>query len=137
MNPQYFTTQFSDNVCFVILENQTYQLLGKNPSCYIDPVDDTKLILKVGYQPKFIPGDKIIFYNSNFGHQECDKKLNVFIFNYIKSPLNPVSPIILYDLPTSIINPCDDNTISLKLKMNDGFRDFIEIKWTYSVDGSN
>ncbi|CAK80488.1 unnamed protein product (macronuclear) [Paramecium tetraurelia] len=137
LNPQFFTTQFSDNVCLLILEKQTYQSLGKNPSCYIDPADDTKLILRVGNSPKILPGDKILFYDSYFGHEECDKKLSVFIFNYVKSPISPVSPIIIYDLPTYLINPCDDNTISLRSKLNDGLRGFIEIKWTYSVDGSN
>ncbi|CAD8189326.1 unnamed protein product [Paramecium pentaurelia] len=137
LNPSFFTTQFQDNVCLKILDYQTYQLLGKNPICYVDPDDDTILIMKVGQQVKIIPGDKIIFYDNYFGHQECERRLKIFIFNQIKNPINPVSPKISYDIPTYLINPCDDNIIPLKQKLNDGLRGLIGIKWTYSVSGSN
>ncbi|CAD8195626.1 unnamed protein product [Paramecium octaurelia] len=137
LNPQYFTNQFQDNICLQILDDKTYKLLGKNPSCEIDHVDDTILKIGVGQQLKILPGDQILFQENYFGHQDCDQRLNVFIFNDVKRPLNPVSPIAIYDLPTYLINPCDDNTIALKSKLNDGLRGFIEIKWTYTVSGTN
>ncbi|CAK58841.1 unnamed protein product (macronuclear) [Paramecium tetraurelia] len=137
LNSQFFTTQFQDNVCLQILDDKTYKLLGKNPICEIDPIDDTILQIGVGQQPKILPGDQIFFQENYFGHQDCDQRLNIFIFNDVKSPLNPVSPIAIYDLPTYLINPCDDNNIALKSKLNDGLRGFIEIKWTYTVSGTN
>ncbi|CAD8201720.1 unnamed protein product [Paramecium pentaurelia] len=137
LNPSFFTTQIQDNICLKILDFQTYQLLGKNPICYVDPDDDTKLIKKVGQQVMIIPGDKIIFYDNYFGHQECEKQLDIFIYNEIKNPINPVSPRIIYDLSIYLLNPCDYNIKSMKSKLNDGLRGFIGIKWTYSVDGFN
>ncbi|CAK72107.1 unnamed protein product (macronuclear) [Paramecium tetraurelia] len=137
LNPNFFITQFQENICKKILEDQTYQLLGRNPNCYIDPNDDTIIILEVGQQPKILPGDLILFQGNHLGHQGCDQPLTVFIFNEIKSPINPVSPILIYDEPTQLINPCDDNIIPLKSILNDGFRSLVEIKWTYFVIGPN
>ncbi|CAK63126.1 unnamed protein product (macronuclear) [Paramecium tetraurelia] len=137
LNPSFFINQFQENICSRILKDQTYQLLGKNPNCYIDSNDDTIIMLGVGKDPKILLGDLILFQENQIGHQGCDSLLIYFIFNEIKSPLNPVSPILIYDEPTQLINPCDDNIIPLKSILNDGLRSLIEIKWTYFVIGSN
>ncbi|CAD8114389.1 unnamed protein product [Paramecium sonneborni] len=137
LDHKFFVSQFQDNICLKILYEQTYKSLGKNPICYIDPNDNTILILKIGQQVTIIPGDKILFYENSFGHQDCDQKLNIFIFNQVQLPINPVSPKIIFDIPTYLINPCDDNTITLKSKINDGLRGLNGIIWKFSVDGSN
>ncbi|CAD8190570.1 unnamed protein product [Paramecium octaurelia] len=137
LNPHFFTTQFQENICQKILEDQTYQLFGRNPNCYIDPNDATIIILGLGQQPRILPGDLILFQRNYLGHQGCDQPLVIFIFNEIKSPVNPQSPILIYDEPTYLINPCDDNIIPLKSILNDGLRNFVSIKWTYFVIGPN
>ncbi|CAD8084393.1 unnamed protein product [Paramecium sonneborni] len=137
LNPSFFTSQFQDNICFQILDEQTYLKLGKSPNCFLDHNDSMILIIEVGQQVSIIPGDQIIFYGQYFGHLNCVQKIDIFILNQVKIPINPVSPKIFYDLPTYFLNPCDDNTIPIKSIIFDGLRQLIGIRWTFSVDGQN
>ena len=46
----------------------------------------------------------------------------MFILNNVNAPQNPVTPILEYDVPEILLNPCDYNIITIKSKSHDGFR---------------
>lgn len=70
--------------------------------------------MNLGFNAAILPDDSIIFIDSYFGHKDCSTKLNLFVLNKVLSPINPVSPIIEYDVPQYLLNPCDDNSILIK-----------------------
>ncbi|CAK90284.1 unnamed protein product (macronuclear) [Paramecium tetraurelia] len=137
LNLNYFQSQFKDNICFKFLAAETIKQLGNNPQCVIDEKNNKQLILKLGDNAAILPENFILFKNNSFSHKNCQKKLNTFIFNHVKYPINLLQPEIQYDLPQYLLNPCDDNTILIKSKSQDGFRAFNSITWTYLLEGQN
>ncbi|CAD8043829.1 unnamed protein product [Paramecium primaurelia] len=137
LNPNYFQSQFQENICFKFLADETIKQLGNNPDCKLDQEDDKQLIIKLGSNATIIPGDSIIFINYSIGHKDCQTTLSQFIFNQVKLPINLLSPIIEYEIPQYLLNPCDDNIIFIKSKSQHGLRSIISITWSYLLIGQS
>ncbi|CAD8164366.1 unnamed protein product [Paramecium octaurelia] len=137
LNRNYFMSQFQENICSKIFSEQTQVQLGKSPQCYLLQNDDTIFHIKLGHMATIIPGDHLIFQEQKFGFDGCLIKLSIFIFNQLQKPLNPYPPKIDYDIPTYILNPCDENAIYRQSQSNNGLRNLQNISWTYQVIGSN
>ncbi|CAD8203896.1 unnamed protein product [Paramecium pentaurelia] len=136
LNPQSISSQVQQNVCYQILSNTSLIKFGLNPQCKIDDIDNKILYLNFGSNPTIIEGDTIEFLPNTLQQQDCNVKLSIFILNNVKSPQNPVSPILEFNVPEIQLNPCDNNIITIKSKSNDGFRGLKNIIWTYIVYGS-
>ncbi|CAD8214206.1 unnamed protein product [Paramecium octaurelia] len=137
LNPNFFTSQLDSNICFNILDQNTISKLGINPQCDIDPNNQQQLILSLGRNPTIIPGDQINFLQDSFGHNNCNGKLQRFVFNKLEKPSNPLAPVIKYNVPTYLFNPCDENIFLIEQKLYDGLRSFISISWSFIVQGEN
>ncbi|CAD8152494.1 unnamed protein product [Paramecium octaurelia] len=137
LDPNSFSSQVQKNLCYQILSNATLSKFGFNPQCKIDDVDNKILYLNFGNNPTIIVGDSIEFLPNTLQQLDCNSKLSVFVLTNVKVPLNPVTPILEFNVPEIQLNPCDSNIISVKSKSNDGFRGLKNIIWTYAVQGSS
>ncbi|CAD8177777.1 unnamed protein product [Paramecium octaurelia] len=139
LNPNFFSTstQLDSNPCFNVLNYTTLSKLGINPMCIIDPDNEHQLILNLGRNPTIIPGDLIEFLPGSFGHKNCNSKLQYFELNKMQKPSNPLAPVIKYDVPTYLCNPCNENIILMEQKLYDGLRSFISVSWSFIVQGEN
>ncbi|CAK66675.1 unnamed protein product (macronuclear) [Paramecium tetraurelia] len=137
LNRNYFSSQYQENICLKFLADETIKQLGNNPNCYLDEEDEKQIILELGSNPTIFPGDSIIFLNYSIVHNDCSKKLGQFVFNQVKLPINLIQPIIEYEIPQYLLNPCDDNIILIKSKSQHGLRSMISITWSYLLNGLN
>ncbi|CAK74559.1 unnamed protein product (macronuclear) [Paramecium tetraurelia] len=137
INPNFFSSYLTSNACFNILKQTTLSKLGMNPQCNIDPNNTKQLILNFGHNPTITVGDQIEFLENSFGHNNCNGKLQYFIFNTLEQPSNPFAPLIKYNVPTYLLNSCEENIILIQSKLYDGLRSFISVQWSFIVKGQS
>ncbi|CAD8086016.1 unnamed protein product [Paramecium primaurelia] len=136
LNPKGFNSQIEINKCLQLFEVETVLKFGQNSDCYINQKNNQELLISVGEYSKLKIGEEILFKSNSISHINCETTIEKFIFSILKMPINPLPPLIEYNVPHHKLNPFADNSVYLKSIKNNGNRKLDNIIWSCQVKAS-
>ncbi|CAD8108413.1 unnamed protein product [Paramecium sonneborni] len=138
LNSKLFQSYQLSNKCFQIFDITSIDKFGRNPNCYINPDQNSELIISLGDYPNINLGDQLLFQKNSLSHNSCEQPLSTFVNNNIQPPKNYLIPQIQFDVPQYKINPCVEIQIYQNNRKYDGKRSLINAFWSYtSSNGTN
>ncbi|CAK67807.1 unnamed protein product (macronuclear) [Paramecium tetraurelia] len=132
LDDKLFQSYSLSNKCFQIFEMTSIDKLGRNPLCSVSPTDNHKLLIQLGDYPNINVGDQLLFNNKSLSHLSCEQPLSVFVHNQVKPPIILLQPLLEFDVPDYLINPCVETQIYQMNRMYDGKRALINPYWYYT-----
>ncbi|CAD8125871.1 unnamed protein product [Paramecium sonneborni] len=136
LNSKGFNSQIEINKCMQIFESESVLIFGQTPVCYLNPDNNQELLIQLGDNSKINIGDDIQFKSNSLSHVNCESALQKFIFTTLQMPINPIPPLIEYNVPLDKINPYAETLVYVKSMINTGNKKLNNIFWSCQVNAS-
>ncbi|KAL4473375.1 hypothetical protein ABPG72_015618 [Tetrahymena utriculariae] len=127
IQPLFALSSSAQQICILLFEQQTQQLLGSGAQCSFN---GSQINILLDGSARVLPGDVVNFKNNCLQYTYNQKPITQFYRNQVQMTDLPLQAQIKLGDYKQIQNYCFSQTIILQVIANDGGRGFKSISWT-------